>query len=344
MHQAGATGGLRHSAFSDAARDAGTLWLGLFALGIGFGMLVCSYGFPWWLAPVISGVVFAGSVEFLLIGMLAAASPIGAIALTTFLVNFRHLFYGLSFPLSRVTGRIGKCYSIFALCDEAYALLSARDPETLSSARILWTQAGLHLSWATGALVGGLVGTNLLRNIAGLGFASTALFLVLAIDAFRSRHDIATLLAALTCAGIALVTPGSSCFSSLWGCSSQCWRSATSYHEGNSMSDPTRIALALAAAVVTTVCLRAAPFALTKAISGSALLTDIGHWMPPGAITILTVYCLAEIDGTDSKHCVPEIAAVLMTVLVHLWRRNAVLSIVTGTLTCMIITNWVSLT
>lgn len=207
MHQAGATGGLRHSAFSDAARDAGTLWLGLFALGIGFGMLVCSYGFPWWLAPVISGVVFAGSVEFLLIGMLAAASPIGAIALTTFLVNFRHLFYGLSFPLSRVTGRIGKCYSIFALCDEAYALLSARDPETLSSARILWTQAGLHLSWATGALVGGLVGTNLLRNIAGLGFASTALFLVLAIDAFRSRHDIATLLAALTCAGIALVTP-----------------------------------------------------------------------------------------------------------------------------------------
>ena len=41
------------------------IWLGMFALGIGFGVLVVSYGFPWWFAPLLSGLMFAGSVEFI---------------------------------------------------------------------------------------------------------------------------------------------------------------------------------------------------------------------------------------------------------------------------------------
>jgi predicted branched-subunit amino acid permease len=82
----------------EAVREAGVVWMGLFALGIGFGVLVTSHGLPWWLAPIISATTLAGSVEFLLAGMLATTAPIAAVALTTFLVNSRHLFYGLSFP------------------------------------------------------------------------------------------------------------------------------------------------------------------------------------------------------------------------------------------------------
>jgi predicted branched-subunit amino acid permease len=67
----------------------------------------------------------------------------------------RHLFYGLSFPLHRVNGWHRKSYSVFALCDEAYALTASKDPKTLTCGRILWTQFGLHASWATGALAGG---------------------------------------------------------------------------------------------------------------------------------------------------------------------------------------------
>ena len=62
--------------------------------------------------------------------MLAAAAPIAAIAMTSFLVNSRHLFYGLSFPLHRVHGWHRKAYSIFALCDEAYAITTSKTPET----------------------------------------------------------------------------------------------------------------------------------------------------------------------------------------------------------------------
>lgn len=118
----------KRSDFLAVTRDVGVVWASLFALGIGFGVLVTSHDLPWWLAPVISATMFAGSVEFLLIGMLAAAVPIAAIATTTFLVNSRHLFYGLSFPLDRVKGRIAKAYSIFALCDEAYAIITSSDP------------------------------------------------------------------------------------------------------------------------------------------------------------------------------------------------------------------------
>lgn len=188
-----------------AAREHWVIWAGLFALGIGFGVLVASHGFAWWIAPLISATMFAGSAEFILVGMLAVGAPLAAIATTTFVVNSRHLFYGLSFPLHRVNGRLAKAYSVFALCDEAYALMTAKDPETLRSRRILWTQAGLHASWAAGALAGGVVGATLLSGVKGLGFVLTALFVVLMMDAYWSRPDMRTMLLAVGCAVVAVL-------------------------------------------------------------------------------------------------------------------------------------------
>lgn len=199
------TAARRRSDLLAVTRDVGVLWAGLFALGIGFGVLVTSHDLPWWLAPVISATMFAGSVEFLLIGMLAAAVPIAAIATTTFLVNSRHLFYGLSFPLDRVKGRIAKAYSIFALCDEAYAIITSSDPATLTTRRISWTQLGLHFSWAGGALIGGLVGATMLSGVKGLDFVLTALFVVLTFDGYRAHRDRTTLILGAAAAAIALL-------------------------------------------------------------------------------------------------------------------------------------------
>lgn len=202
--------GWRHRAphMLEAARNAGVIWLGLFALGIGFGIVLTGHGLPWWLAPAISGLVLAGSLEFILVGMLAVGAPIATIALTTFLINSRHLFYGLSFPLHRVRGRLAKAYSVFALTDEAYALLASKHPDSLSSRLILWTQLGLHASWVTGALVGGLVGATVLDGLAGPDFILTALFVVLTIDAYRAAPDpVIVTLAVVACAAAYLVAP-----------------------------------------------------------------------------------------------------------------------------------------
>lgn len=193
-----------------AARDAGGVWAGLFALGIGFGVLVTEHGLPWWLAPVISGVVFAGSAEFVLVGLIAVAAPIATVALTTFLVNSRHLFYGLSFPLDRVEGRAAKAYSVFALCDEAFAILTARGGRELTAGRAMATQLGIHLSWVSGAAAGALAGSAFLHGLQGVDFVLTALFVVLALDAYRADPDRLALGTALGAAGLAwAIAPGS---------------------------------------------------------------------------------------------------------------------------------------
>ncbi|GAB3047545.1 AzlD domain-containing protein [Intrasporangium mesophilum] len=105
------------------------------------------------------------------------------------------------------------------------------------------------------------------------------------------------------------------------------------------MSEPAYVATALAVAVAITVTLRAAPFAMKRVLRDSVLLADLGRWMPLGAVTVLALYCLLSIDLTRPGHDLSRVAAVVATVVVHLWRRNAVLSIVAGTVTCLLLAN-----
>ena len=110
-----------------------------------------------------------------------------------------------------------------------------------------------------------------------------------------------------------------------------------------SMRDYTCIAtaLAVAVAVAITVTLRATPFVIKSALKESALVTDIGRWMPLGAVTILAVYCLAEIRVSGPSHSLAELTGVAATVAAHRWRRNIVLSNLAGTTICLVLTNWI---
>ena len=71
------------------------------------------------------------------------------------------------------------------------------------------------------------------------------------------------------------------------------------------------------------------------------MLADIGRWMPLGAVAVLAVYCLAQIDLTAPDPGLPELAGVAVTAAVHGWRRNVVLSILAGTAACMLLSNGV---
>lgn len=52
-----------------------------------------------------------------------------------------------------------------------------------------WVHVGLHVSWASGSLVGALGGAQLLRDAQGLDFVLIALFAVLAIDSWQMAKD-----------------------------------------------------------------------------------------------------------------------------------------------------------
>ena len=196
-------------AIRSAASDTIGVGLGLFPIGMAFGLLVTQSGLEWWRAPLFSTLVYAGSMEFLLIGLVTALTSLPSIAATTFLVNSRHLFYGLSFPLHRVHGRAQRAYSVYALTDEAYALTANLPDEALTSKRIVWIQIFCQSYWVLGGVVGALTGAALPGDIRGLEFALTALFAVLAVDAIRATRDIPTPVLALACALIAMnVAPG----------------------------------------------------------------------------------------------------------------------------------------
>ncbi|WP_372443616.1 AzlC family ABC transporter permease [Streptomyces adelaidensis] len=147
--------------------------------------------------------------EIPIVGLVVAAAPLASIAVAAFMVNVRHVFYALSFPLHRVKGRVGKAYSTFALCDEAYALTSAERARSWSSPRILWLQLFLHLYWAGSATAVALLGSLIPESVTGLDFALTALFTVLALDAVRDlRGDLPTpVLAVLSALAARLVLP-----------------------------------------------------------------------------------------------------------------------------------------
>ncbi|MGU3498076.1 AzlC family ABC transporter permease [Mycobacterium sp. C31M] len=184
--------------------------LAFLPLGMALGFLVVHAGLAWWWAPVFAAVIYAGSLEFLMVGLTAAGAPVAAVALTTLIVNSRHVFYALSFPLHRVRGRLGRAYSTYVLSDEAFAVGVSPDAASWTSRQILAMQCGLHATWTVSAAAGGLLGAALpIERLAGLEFALTALFIVLAIEAYRQHPDRITALLAAACAvGAWLLAPG----------------------------------------------------------------------------------------------------------------------------------------
>lgn len=174
--------------------------LGVVPMGLAFGVLVTQSGLDWWWATVFAAVVFAGSLEFLLIGLATVAAPLSQVAVTAFLVNFRHVFYALSFPLHQVHGRLAKTYSTFTLTDEAWALTTAPEAQSWSRRRILAIQATFQVNWVGSVTLGAVGGTFVPDSIVGLEFAVTAFFLVLTIDAVLANRSVTLPLVAACCA------------------------------------------------------------------------------------------------------------------------------------------------
>ena len=192
-----------------AARDVAGVCPGMFLLGVTFGLVVVHAGLTWWWTPLFSGLIFGGSLEFLLVATAVAAAPLAAVALTSLLVQGRHIFYALSFPLHQVSGRLRRTYAMFALIDEAYALTTARPAGELTSTRILAMQLFMHASWVSGGVAGALAGSSLPVHVPALDFVFTALFVVLAVEASLTGRRLADPLLALACALVAHVAaPG----------------------------------------------------------------------------------------------------------------------------------------
>lgn len=205
---------MRMSTVGDAARDAVPIIIGYLTLGLAAGMLLAAAGLSWWWAPVWSLVIYSGTMQMLLVPLVAAGQPLAAIALSTCFVSGRHVFYGLGFPLERLRGGpLQRLYGVHAITDEVYALLAAKDRRAMSGRYLLAVEAISQTSWVVGTTAGALAGTGLAallgERIELLGFVLTALFVVLAIENWRNHPDAAVVCLALVASAAGLAVGGS---------------------------------------------------------------------------------------------------------------------------------------
>ncbi len=188
--------------------------VGYLVLGIAFGLLLSSAGFglPW--AALMSLIIFAGSAQFLGVSLLSAGAALPQVALLTWLLNFRHFFYGLTMiDRYRGTGP-RKAYLIFGTSDETYALLSSSEPPTEVAAKDYYLAVTLldQTYWFIGSLLGCTVGELLTFDTTGVDFAMTALFVVLAVEQWKDKNKHFSALCGLCCGVIALVCLGADMF------------------------------------------------------------------------------------------------------------------------------------
>lgn len=107
------------------------------------------------------------------------------------------------------------------------------------------------------------------------------------------------------------------------------------------MSNTVYYLLAIAVASAITFLLRAVPFGMKAALAESKLIASLATWIPLGAMVALALYALGGIDFSSSRTALPYLIATVVTVAVHLWKRNFMLTLLIGTATCVVLANWV---
>ncbi|WP_418666354.1 AzlC family ABC transporter permease [Allofournierella sp.] len=173
-----------------AFRQSLPVMFGYIFLGVAFGILLQQAGFGALWALLISGFVYAGSLQFVLVGFLAQGAALPTVALMSLFINSRHLFYGLSFiDKFKAMGR-RKPYMVFSLTDETYSVLCGMQPPAgVNEQDAMFLVALLdQLYWVAGSLLGALAG-NLPLDFTGIDFSMTALFLVIFLEQWRGSKS-----------------------------------------------------------------------------------------------------------------------------------------------------------
>ena len=184
---------------------------GYMVLGFGFGIVLHSKGFgvPW--AFFMSLLIYAGSMQYVAIDLLSGGASVITMAVTTVLVNARHLFYGISMiDRYKDTGRV-KPYLIFSLTDETYSLVCSEEENDNTR---YYTLVSLfnHCYWVLGSTLGAAAGTLFNFSPKGIDFALTALFVTVFVEQWLSSKDHIAAVVGVAASVVCLVIFGSESF------------------------------------------------------------------------------------------------------------------------------------
>ncbi len=162
---------------------------GYLVLGSGFGILMVSNGFKSIWAIFMSVFIYAGSMQFLAVNLIASGASLVSAGLTALMVNARHLFYGIT--MSQKYNNSGKLkpYMIFSLTDETYSIVCSTHDNKNDNIFSFYVSLFNHIYWVSGTIIGCIIGNLFIFNTMGIDFALTALFVTVFCEQWLTQKN-----------------------------------------------------------------------------------------------------------------------------------------------------------
>ncbi|MDO4345339.1 MAG: AzlC family ABC transporter permease [Eubacteriales bacterium] len=183
---------------------------GYLFLGLGFGILLESKGYSFVWAFFMSIIIYAGSMQYAAIELLAGGAGYLYTAIMTLIIQIRHLFYGLSLIVKyKNAGKI-KPLLIHELTDETYSLICSCEPPKDVDPNLFYLFISMldHSYWICGCTLGALLGSMVDFNTKGIDFVMTALFLVIFTNQWLSTKDHRPAVIGVACSAVCLILFG----------------------------------------------------------------------------------------------------------------------------------------
>ena len=99
---------------------------------------------------------------------------------------------------------------------------------------------------------------------------------------------------------------------------------------------------AIAVMALITALLRFLPFLIfTGKASTPPLVEKLGRLLPSAVIAMLVVYCMKDVNFSATAGYLPAIIASLLVGVLHIWKRNTLLSVISGTVCYMLLVQFV---
>lgn len=202
------------SEFITGARDTIPLVVGAIPFGLIFGTLALGSGLSFGGTMAMSAFVFAGSAQFIALGLLTGVGTTWPlIVLTTFVVNLRHILY--SATLAPHVSHLPRRWQIplaFWLTDETFVVVANRYAQVINSPHTHWYYLGsailMYVNWQLCTFLGLTIG-QLLPNAAALGldFAMPVTFIGMVVPYLKNRPMVASVIVSGIVALVAYPVP-----------------------------------------------------------------------------------------------------------------------------------------
>ncbi|MGN1318076.1 MAG: AzlC family ABC transporter permease [Lachnospirales bacterium] len=179
---------MRRKALKYAVHTCMPVILGYIPAGFAFGLMLSAIGGSVLTSLIMAVTMYAGAGQYIAVDFIKNNATYFTIAVTTFLVNSKHLFYGLSLIDKYKNTGVRKLYLMFSLTDETYALLTstAFPKDVNKNTYMLYVSFINQISWICGCVLGSLFGKAITFDTKGLDFAMTALFIVIITEQWQN--------------------------------------------------------------------------------------------------------------------------------------------------------------